>query len=143
MTLSGRPERGVWNRRWAVRILALVYFFSGACSLMDEVVWTRLLKLSIGNTVYASSIVVSVFMGGLALGAILMARFCGRIRKPLSVYILIELLITVSVLLSPRAIHMLDSSYVWFWQTVQPTTTVLLVCQTVLSAMVLLVPTVL
>lgn len=126
-----------------MRILALVYFFSGACSLMDEVVWTRLLKLSIGNTVYASSIVVSVFMGGLALGAILMARFCGRIRKPLSVYILIELLITVSVLLSPRAIHMLDSSYVWFWQTVQPTTTVLLVCQTVLSAMVLLVPTVL
>lgn len=133
----------IWNRRWAVRILALVYFVSGACSLMDEVVWTRLLKLSIGNTVYASSIVVSVFMGGLALGAILMGRVCGRIRKPLPVYILIELLITVSVLLSLKAIGMLDSFYVWFWQTVQPTPTVLLVCQTLLSAAVLLIPTVL
>jgi len=143
VTLSNRPEGEARNRRWAVAILMFVYFVSGACSLMDEVVWTRLLKLSIGNTVYASSVVISVFMGGLALGALLMSRFCGRIRKPLPAYILIESLITVSVLLSPGAIRLLDSFYVWFWRTVQPTTTGLLVCQTLLSAAVLLVPTIL
>ncbi len=143
MTLSSRTEHVVWDRRWAVGILMAVYFVSGACSLMDEVVWTRLLKLSIGNTVYASSIVISVFMGGLALGALLMSRFCRRIRKPLPAYIVIESLITVSVLLSPGAIRMLDSFYVWFWRTAEPTPTVLLICQTVLSAAVLLVPTIL
>jgi len=138
---GGRSVR--WNRALAVRVLALVYFVSGACSLIDEVVWTRLLKLSLGNTVYASSIVISVFMGGLALGALIMARFCGRIRQPLRLYALIELLITISVLLSPKAIGLLDSFYVWFWQMAHPSSGVLIVCQTALSALVLLIPTVL
>ena len=53
-------------------IIMLIYLVSGACSLIDEVVWVRLLKLTLGNTVYASSIVVSVFMAGLALGALFM-----------------------------------------------------------------------
>ena len=59
-------------RRASVNWIMLIYFTSGACSLIDEVVWVRLLKLTLGNTVYASSIVVSMFMGGLALGALIM-----------------------------------------------------------------------
>ena len=53
------------SRRATINWLLLIYFASGACSLMDEVVWVRLLKLTFGHTVYASSVVVSVFMGGL------------------------------------------------------------------------------
>ncbi len=63
--------------------IMIIYFFSGVCSLIDEVVWVRLLKLTLGNTVYASSIVVSVFMGGLALGALIMGQFADRIKKRL------------------------------------------------------------
>ena len=58
-TISGRTGIG-----W----IMLIYFLSGTCSLIDEVIWVRLLKLTLGNTIYASSIVVSMFMGGLALG---------------------------------------------------------------------------
>ena len=80
----------------AVRILTLVYFVSGACSLMDEVVWTRLLKLSIGNTVYASSIVVSVFMGGLALGRVGYDKWW-KFTWPLLVILLLLYAIVLSV----------------------------------------------
>ncbi|MBN1361585.1 MAG: fused MFS/spermidine synthase [Sedimentisphaerales bacterium] len=131
------------HHRLVVNVLVLVYLVSGVCSLIDEVVWLRLLKLIIGNTVYASSVVVSVFMGGLAIGAALMGRICDRIRKPLRTYARIELAITISVLLSPTALRLADTFYVWLWRTFHPGQNVVIFWQALLSALVLLVPTVL
>ena len=54
--LKRNPE--VIDKRIAVNWIILIYFFSGTCSLIDEVIWVRLLKLTLGNTVYASSVVV-------------------------------------------------------------------------------------
>src|SRR5436853_6897282 len=79
----------------------LLFFSSGLCSLIDEVVWARLIKLSLGNTEYASSIVVSVFMGGLALGALIMGRYSDRVTRPLVVYARLELCATASALMFP------------------------------------------
>jgi spermidine synthase len=45
------------------------FFISGACSLLYEVVWLRLAMASYGITTPMVSIVLSVFMGGLALGS--------------------------------------------------------------------------
>jgi spermidine synthase len=41
---------------------------SGASALGAEVVWTRLMGLTLGATVYAFSIILAVFLAGLALG---------------------------------------------------------------------------
>ena len=49
----------------------LIYFsvaLSGACSLGGEVVWTRLMGLMFGATVYAFSIILAIFLVGLAIG---------------------------------------------------------------------------
>jgi spermidine synthase len=43
---------------------------SGACALGGEVVWTRLMGMLLGNTVYVFSIILAVFLIGLALGSI-------------------------------------------------------------------------
>jgi spermidine synthase len=126
-----------------VHCLMGVYLVSGACSLIDEVIWARLLKLILGNTVYASSVVVSVFMGGLALGAVLMGRRCDRIGRPLRLYALIELLITGFVLLSPWALRSADGLYLWFCRTWQPGPGWVILGQILISALVLLIPTVL
>lgn len=131
------------RRRLVVNVLVLVYFFSGVCSLIDQVVWLRLLKLIIGNTVYASTVVVSVFMGGLAVGAALMGRRCERFRDPLRSYALIELAITLSVLLSPAALRGADAFYVWLWRGFSPGPAALVFWQVLLSALILLVPTIL
>ena len=75
-----------------VPLIMLIYLVSGICSLIYEVIWFRMLKLSLGNTVYATSIVVSVFMGGLALGAFIMGRWVtDKIKKKLRLYALLEL----------------------------------------------------
>jgi predicted membrane-bound spermidine synthase len=84
-----------FTNKSSVRWIMSIYFCSGICSLIDEVVWVRLLKLTLGNTVYASSIVVSMFMGGLALGSFIMARFSDRIKKPLLTYAVLELCATI------------------------------------------------
>ncbi|MGO8926582.1 MAG: fused MFS/spermidine synthase [Limisphaerales bacterium] len=50
----------------------LVYFtiaLSGLCALGAEVVWTRLLSLMLGPTVYTFSIILAVFLSGLGLGS--------------------------------------------------------------------------
>ena len=77
-TLITKPpnrKKASISKRASTNWIMLIYFVSGACSLIDQVVWVRLLKLTLGNTVYATSVVVSVFMGGLALGALIMARY--------------------------------------------------------------------
>ena len=58
-------------------ILALVYtifFLSGAAALMYEVVWVRSLSLIFGGTHLAVTTVLSVFMGGLALGSFFIGK---------------------------------------------------------------------
>jgi len=50
-------------------LVLLLFFISGATSLVYEVLWTRQLSLTFGVTTYAVSTVLATFMGGLALGA--------------------------------------------------------------------------
>jgi spermidine synthase len=141
--LRARSNRTFIGRRASITWITLIYFASGSCSLIDEVVWVRLLKLTLGNTVYATSIVVSVFMAGLALGALVMARYCDRLRMRLRLYALLEALVTVSALSLPWLLSLADIVYVWFYQVYHPTPTLLLIVQIVISAGILLLPSML
>ena len=50
-------------------VVYLVIALSGLCALGAEVVWTRLLSLMLGATVYTFSIILAVFLTGLGLGS--------------------------------------------------------------------------
>ncbi|HTB62336.1 MAG TPA: hypothetical protein VK737_02005 [Opitutales bacterium] len=52
---------------------------SGLCALGAEVIWTRLLSLLLGGTVYTFSIILAVFLLGLGIGSSL-GSFIGRGR---------------------------------------------------------------
>ena len=59
---------------------------SGLCALGCEVIWTRLLSLLLGATVYTFSIILAVFLSGLGLGSslgALVARSTHRARDML------------------------------------------------------------
>lgn len=73
--MAQRSSRLVWT-------LAL-FFFSGATSLVYEVLWTRRLSLTFGHTVLAVSTVLTVFMSGLALGSFLAGRWSDKERARL------------------------------------------------------------
>jgi spermidine synthase len=50
-------------------LVGLTVAVSGLCALSAEVVWTRLLSLMLGPTVYAFCIILAVFLVGLGLGS--------------------------------------------------------------------------
>ena len=68
----------------------LLFVASGFAGLIYESVWTHYLKLYLGHAAYAQSLVLIVFMGGMALGSALCARVSTCIRHPLLAYAAIE-----------------------------------------------------
>jgi spermidine synthase len=53
--------------RWPVYVTIAI---SGACALGAEVIWTRLMGMMLGATVYVFSIILAVFLAGLAIGSL-------------------------------------------------------------------------
>src|SRR5262249_1270711 len=68
----------------------LLFIASGFAGLIYESIWTHYLKLYLGHAAYAQSLVLIVFMGGMALGSALCARLSTRVRNPLAAYAAIE-----------------------------------------------------
>jgi spermidine synthase len=55
---------------------------SGLCAMAAETIWTRLLGLLFGASVYTLSIVVAVFLAGLGIGSSIGSLLCRTIRRP-------------------------------------------------------------
>jgi predicted membrane-bound spermidine synthase len=70
-----------------------MFFCSGASALVYEVVWSKYLSQMLGSTVHAQTVVLAVFMGGLALGNYLFGRKAASFRMPVRVYGILEALI--------------------------------------------------
>ncbi len=87
--------------RHATALIASLFVVSGATALVGQVVWMRMLGLVLGNTVWAASVVVAVWMLGMALGAAAGARLAPRVRRHLVWYGLAEAGIGVFLALSP------------------------------------------
>jgi len=71
----------------------LLFTASGFAGLIYESIWTHYLKLFLGHAAYAQSLVLIVFMGGLALGSALMGRWSTRIANPLLGYAAVEAIV--------------------------------------------------
>ncbi|UCC49730.1 MAG: fused MFS/spermidine synthase, partial [Gemmatimonadota bacterium] len=96
-----------------VRLTILVLFFlSGACGLVYEVVWMRMLTLVFGATAFATSTILASFFAGLALGSFYFGRVIDRGRNPLLVYALLEAGIGISAFLMPVLFSGLTQIYV-------------------------------
>src|ERR1044071_822262 len=80
------------KRGWAV--LAL-FFCSGATALVYEVVWSKFLSQMFGSTIYAQTVVMATFMGGLALGNRIFGNWADRSRGPVQAYGYLEIAIGI------------------------------------------------
>ncbi|HMI94242.1 MAG TPA: hypothetical protein VK509_22880, partial [Polyangiales bacterium] len=86
------------GRAWAAlaATLCLVFVASGAASLAFETLWLHQARLALGNDVWASSLVLSAFMAGMALGNGLCARVGDRVRNPARAYAALELVVAIT-----------------------------------------------
>ncbi|MGM0575927.1 MAG: fused MFS/spermidine synthase [Myxococcota bacterium] len=75
---SGKPARTYTPRQARAAVQAVL--LSGVATMVVEIVWTRVLGLTMGGSAHAFSIMLSTFIGGIALGGIIASRIAGDDR---------------------------------------------------------------
>src|SRR6201991_4903119 len=98
-------------------LLAAIFSLSGACALVFETLWFHQAALTLGNTVWAVSLVLSAFMAGMAIGNALAARFGDRLRNGLIVYACLE---AVVALVGTALVYWMPGIGAAFAHSVQP-----------------------
>src|SRR3989454_2937391 len=78
--------------------LYVLFTASGFAGLIYESIWTQYLKLFLGHAAYAQSLVLAVFMGGMAAGAAWCGRRSSRMANPLMAYAAVEALVGLAAL---------------------------------------------
>src|SRR5688572_10744387 len=86
------------THRVPVSVFFALFTISGFAGLIYESIWSHYLKLFLGHAAYAQTLVLAIFMGGMALGAWLVSRYTLRIRNLLLGYAIAELGIGVLAL---------------------------------------------
>ena len=76
----------------------VLFTASGFAGLIYESIWTQYLKFFLGHAAYAQSLVLVVFMGGMAFGAAWCGRSSARTARPLLAYALVEAIVGVAAL---------------------------------------------
>jgi spermidine synthase len=85
-----------------VGVFFALFTASGFAGLIYQSIWSHYLKLFLGHAAYAQTLVLAIFMGGMAIGAWGVSRYTHRIRDLLLAYALAELGIGVLALLFHR-----------------------------------------
>jgi spermidine synthase len=85
--------------RYATNLFYLTAFASGFVTISTQVAWTRVLTMIIGSSTYAFSIVVALFLIGLAAGAWFVSRK-DRSTNLRPTLVVVELLTALSLLFS-------------------------------------------
>ncbi|MGO9111720.1 MAG: fused MFS/spermidine synthase [Thermoguttaceae bacterium] len=127
--------------RWLRAAVFLLFIVSGATSLMLEVVWTRICGTFFGNTIYATSIVLTVFMLGLALGSVVWGRIADRFRQPLFLYGCLEIGVGAYAFLFPVLADVCCAFHIWFYRAAGPGELLLTTVRFALCVLLLLPPT--
>ncbi|GJL77194.1 MAG: hypothetical protein NPINA01_01830 [Nitrospinaceae bacterium] len=63
-------------------IIYFLFFGSGITALIYEIVWTRMLTLVFGHTVFSVSVVLAAFMAGLGFGSYLFGTAIDHLTRP-------------------------------------------------------------
>lgn len=120
--------------------MSAVFFISGAASLIFELVWFHRAGLVFGNSIWAASIVLSSFMGGLAIGSAAAGRYGNRVTRPLRAYAVLEILVAGSGLVLTYALPGLTALFVPLAQAIEDSPGAVNLIRLVVTFAALLIP---
>lgn len=124
--------------------LYLAFFLSGVSGLVYQIVWVRMLTRYLGSTTSATATVLCVFMTGLAAGAFGGGKLADKIRHRLFGYVILEISIAFTALLSSYVvIALFGSMYVNLYGFLGDNILVLGSVRVILAMLCLLPPTIL
>ena len=105
------------NFAWAQSSLLAIFALSGFTGLVYESIWSHYLKLFLGHAAYAQTLVLAIFMGGMAIGSAMVSRGSARLKRPLLAYAIVELLIGILALCFDRQFRAVVA---WSFESVIP-----------------------
>src|SRR5258708_5607567 len=138
---AGQPRSAPDQRNLAG--LQFCFFLSGAAGLVYQVVWTKSLGQLFGYSAYAVATVLAVFMGGMAVGSALFAKWRPAKKTGIALYAWMEFGIAVSALLSLPGLAIVRQFYLMSYQYVGSSATLLIAIRLIGAALVLGIPTIL
>jgi spermidine synthase len=125
------------------RLVLALFFCSGATGLVYEILWSKFLSQMFGSTIYAQTVVLATFMGGLAIGNRLFGRWAARLEHPVRGYGGLELAIGAYAWCFPPLDRWIDLVFVGLGTSIAEYTALVLALKALLSITLLLVPTIL
>src|SRR3990172_1893144 len=73
------------------KLLLIAFVFSGMAALIYQITWIRPLQFIFGSTTYTISMIFAAFMGGLALGSLIVSKYVDSIKNLPNTYAFFEI----------------------------------------------------
>lgn len=124
-------------------IIYFLFFTSGITALVYEIVWTRMLTLVFGHTVFSVSVVLAAFMAGLGFGSYVWGATIDKTPKPLMVYGIIEILIAGSCAVMSLIFANFSPFYAWMHLWLPESPALLNFMKAALAFLLMFIPTML
>lgn len=86
--------------------MVVLYALSGFTSLAYEVLWSRMLSMQFGVSIFGVVLTVAAFMIGLGLGSLVGVRWAKRTGRPLIFFAALEIAIALYALALPSLLHL-------------------------------------
>lgn len=110
--MSATEQRSVPASSQILVGVVACFVLSGFAALLYQTAWMRQFSLAFGTSELAVAAVLSAYMGGLALGAGIAARYVDRIVRPVLFYGMLEAGIAVSALAVPWLLDLANATYI-------------------------------
>jgi spermidine synthase len=96
------------------RFVIAGFAVSGFVAIGYEVVWTRILQIFLRTSIYAFSMMLGIYLIGIALGSLWGRRFADRLKDPVHAFAVIELAIAFFGILGFRLLVPMDGNFYRF-----------------------------
>ncbi len=122
-------------------LIVVLFFLSGFCNLVYEIVWARMFNLVFGVTVFAVSAVLAAFMLGMAVGGITFGRLAEKTKNNVVLFACVHAGIFLSALLLLLSFPLFQSLYLFVNKVFSPSFLAFRIMLFFLSVVFMIVPT--
>ena len=141
-TERAEAPRETSSEAGTLRWLSFAFALSGFSAMVYEVAWTRALSLVLGSSIYAFCIMLTTFLGGIALGSFVIRRDLRTVASTVGSFVRLEWMLGIYGLCAIVLFSELPDWFVRLWPLTGGSFAGLTGLQVALSAAVMLIPTV-
>jgi spermidine synthase len=139
MAASGSPDEAGYSR--AVRLIVVIFAFTGFASMVYELAWTRALSLAMGSSTYAFSTMLATFLFGIALGSIIYSSQASRRFLSPSLFGWLQVFIGLSCIVAIPLLGALPLIFIRIFPFIRHSYTSIVCADFLLSFVVMIIPT--